>query len=248
MNEENDIKISVLCPTRKRPSLMRTVAENCFKTCEDPEQIELVFGLDDDDTVSIEQAQLLQQEMKPYKIEYTIWEAGKYVFSDLINQCSKPAKGEIFNIMSDDGVHQTKNWDTKILEIFEDSYKDKIILVQTAGGANAQTGFPFVHRNWRDTVGYILAPIFHGDWADYWLADVLKGLGGDRFIYRADITIKHNHVEFGLMDADETYKKHIKERKEQEKLPKSEHPYHGHTGQEMKRLEIEKLKNFINTF
>ncbi len=241
------VRISVLCPTRGRSALMKRLAKNCFKTCDNPNQIELIFGLDDDDPDSINEAKRLQDVMKPNKIEYIVWEAGKYVFSDLINQCSKPAIGEIFNIMSDDAVHESGGWDTKALETFDNS-EDKIILLQTAGGASPQTGFPFMHRNWRDAVGYILAPIFQGDWADLWLADVMRGLPGNRFLYREDIVIKHYHVEFGMMEKDETYHKHHKERMEQEALPRDKHPYHGTFGTQMKNEEIEKLRSFIENY
>ncbi len=248
----SNIKISVLCPTRKRMQLMRRVAEKCFETCAEPQHIELIYGIDDDDTESIEMAKKLQQEFSTYNIEYTVWPRKKFIFSDLINQCSKPAKGEIFNIMSDDAVHNSKDWDKVVLEIFNETYPDKIILLQTSGGANKSTGFPFVHKNWRTAAGYLLAPIFNGDWGDYWLTDVMKGLmhrgHGNRFIFTEKIQIKHLHAEWGQMDKDETYYEHLKERKEQEALPRDQHPYHGTKGKEMKELEINNLSDFINNF
>lgn len=244
---ENKIRISVLCPTRKRMQLMRRVAANCFSTCSNPEQIELIFGLDDDDLESIEMAKTLQQEFSDNNIEYIVWPRKKYIFSDLINQCSKPGKGEIFNIMSDDAIHDSKDWDKIALEIF-DNHPDKIILVQTAGGANESTGFPFMHRNWREAAGYLLSPIFSGDWGDYWLTDVINGLPGNRFVFADSITIKHLHAEWNQMEKDETYYEHLKERQAQEALPKEQHPYHGTEGKRLKALEIENLNNFIKNF
>tara|TARA_R110000823_G_scaffold315646_1_gene448877 strand:- start:12012 stop:12752 length:741 start_codon:yes stop_codon:yes gene_type:complete len=241
------IRISVLCPTRKRMALMRRVAEKCFETCYDAEQIELIFGIDDDDTESIEMAQALQKELAPNNIEYIVWSRNKFIFSDLINQCSKPGKGEIFNIMSDDAIHNSKDWDKIALEIF-DSHSDKIILLQTSGGANQNTGFPFMHRNWRDAAGYLLSPIFQGDWGDYWLTDVIRGLPGNRFVFSTDIEIKHLHAEWGHMEKDETYHEHYKERQAQEALPREQHPYHGIEGTRLKNLEIQKLNNFIKNY
>ena len=105
-----EIKISVLCPTRGRPQLMQRVVEKCLETCSDPSQIEIVFGIDDDDIKSIEKAKELQKQFSSDNIEYTVWPRKKYIFSDLINQCSKAASGEIFNLMSDDAVHDSKDW------------------------------------------------------------------------------------------------------------------------------------------
>lgn len=242
-----EIKISVLCPTRNRTRLMERVLENCFETCSEPDKVEIIFGIDDDDTESIEMAKALQQEHPTRNVEYTVWPRKKYIFSDLMNQCSKPAKGEIFNLMSDDAIHITQGWDTKVIEIF-DQHPDKIILVQTSGGSNRLTGFPFMHKNWRTVAGYILPPTFNGDWADYWLADVIKGVSADRMIYCDTIEIRHLHVDQNQMPADQTYHEHLIERKEQENLPKSEHPYHGTKGQKMKQTEIENLTNFVKTY
>jgi len=244
----NNIKISVLCPTRKRSQLMTRVVESCFNTCSEPDKVEVIFGIDDDDTESIEMAKSLREQYPEKNIEYTVWPRKKYVFSDLMNQCSVPAKGEIFSLMSDDAAYETEGWDLKVAEIF-DNHPDKIILVQTAGGANRETGFPFMHKNWRTVAGYILAPIFNGDWGDYWLSDVIKSLPNpsSRLLFQESIRIKHMHVEFGQMQADETYFEHLKERKTQEALPRTEHPYHGTEGQKMKEIEINKLRSFIQS-
>ena len=81
------------------------------------------------------------------------------------------------------------------------------------------------------------------------MADVVHALPdpSSRFLFQESIRIKHMHVEFGQMTPDETYYEHLKERKGQEALPRSEHPYHGVEGQRMKRIEIDKLRNFIRS-
>ena len=68
-----EIKISVLCPTRNRTRLMERVLENCFETCSEPDKVEIIFGIDDDDTESIEMAKALQQEHPTRNVEYTVW-------------------------------------------------------------------------------------------------------------------------------------------------------------------------------
>ncbi len=244
----SEIKISVLCPTRGRSKpnifgrigLMRRAVEHCFVRCNNPNQVEFIFGLDDDDLESIEEAKKIQKEFSEFNIEYTVWPRKKYCFSDLMNQCSKPAKGEIFGLMSDDAIHASNGWDSIAINIFE-QHPDKIILVQTKGGHNEYTGFPFMHKNWRTAAGYILAPIFNGDWGDYWLADVMRGLRklghGERFYYCPDIEIKHLHAEVGDMKKDATYLEHYEERQAQEALDREDHPYHGTKGKLMKQIE-----------
>ncbi len=226
---------------------MRRLVEKCFETCLNPDVVEVVFGIDDDDEESIAMAKKLQEEFSSKNIEYTVWPRKKYIFSDLMNQCSLPAKGDIFNLMSDDAHHDSKDWDKIAIDCF-DSHPDKLILLQTSGGLSQKTGLPFMHKNWRTAAGYLLPPIFQGDWGDIWIADVIAAIGGDRFIYNQNITIRHLHAEQGQMEKDETYHIHYKERMEQEALGHSrdgDHPYHGWKGREMKDQEIEKLRQFI---
>lgn len=249
MSEDNKIIISVLCPTRGRPSLMKRALESCFATCTNPEQIEFVFGLDDDDLESITMAEELEAMYPDKNISHTIWPRKKFVFSDLMNQCSKAAKGEIFGLFSDDAIYNSDNWDQIVIKFFNEcEHEDKLYLLQTRGGANNKTGFPFMHINWRTAAGYLLAPIFNGDWGDYWLSDVINGIGGERFVFCDDIEIKHLHVEFGDMEKDKTYFEHLEERKQQESLPKHLHPYHGDEGKRLRDLEIENLRKFIDDY
>lgn len=249
MSKNDKVIISVLCPTRGRTALMKRALESCFSTCANPAQIEFVFGLDDDDLESIKMAQELEDLYPDKNISHTIWPRKKFKFSDLMNQCSKAACGEIFGLFSDDAIYNSKNWDDIVVKFFNEcEHRDKLYLLQTSGGANPQTGFPFMHKNWRTAAGYLLAPIFNGDWGDYWLADVINGIGRERFVFCRDIEIKHLHVEWGKMEKDQTYFEHLKERKEQENLPRNLHPYHGDEGQRLKALEIENLRNFIKNF
>jgi hypothetical protein len=246
----NKIKISILCPTRKRPKFMRRLVEKCYETCMYPDIVEIVFGIDDDDKESLAMVKSLQEEFSKNHIEHIIFPRNKYMFSDLVNQVAKAAKGEIFGLMSDDAHHDSKNWDEIVIKYFDD-HSDKIFVLQTLGGLTDYGSFPFMHRNWINTVGYLMAPIFNGDWADVWLKHVAMEIGENRFIVCKKITIPHLHVENGKMPRDETYSSRFEVRQEQEKLGKSpdgNHPYHGKIGREMRELEIKKLKQFIENF
>ena len=197
----SDIKISVLCPTRRRMSWMRRLAKSCFDTCYDKKQVEIVFGIDDDDHESIETAKDLQKEYSEHNIVYTVWPRKKYVFSDLINQVSYVANGQIF-----------------------------------------------MHANWRDAVGYLLPPYFHGDWADYWITDVVReissALGQARKVYQPNIFIEHLHPELGKAEKDETYYEHLIERTR----PDAAQPYKSDEGQKEIQQNIKDLLAFIDNF
>lgn len=246
----SDIKISVLCPTRRRMSWMRRLAKSCFDTCYDKKQVEIVFGIDDDDHESIETAKDLQKEYSEHNIVYTVWPRKKYVFSDLINQVSYVANGQIFNLVGDDAKFMSKNWDEIVLQEF-DKFEDKIVMVHVNDGQSIAPRLachPFMHANWRDAVGYLLPPYFHGDWADYWITDVVReissALGQARKVYQPNIFIEHLHPELGKAEKDETYYEHLIERTR----PDAAQPYKSDEGQKEIQQNIKDLLAFIDNF
>jgi len=258
----NKIKISILCPTRQRMSHMRRLAESAFDTCYDRNQVEIVFGIDDDDHESIEVAKELQKQYSPENIVYTTWPRRKYIFSDLINQVAYVAKGEIFNLVGDDAVYITKGWDRLIVEQYA-LIPDGIALVHVQDGITGEVArdlvcHPFMHRNWLDAVGYLLPPIFNGDWADWWITRVAAIIDAicksrhtrahPRKVYRPDILIQHMHIESGLADPDKTYYEHLEERRADTEIPDKDHPYHSVSSAIQREQDVFKLLNFLENF
>ena len=195
------VKFSALCPTRKRPDNMARLAHSFFQMSKNPDENELVFYIDNDDTESITKAQELQTQ---YNIQYIVGE--RIVLSEMWNECYKICKGEYLFHCGDDIVMKTPNWDNIVENKFLE-FNDKIAFVY---GDDLNPAMPddfgthgFLHRNWVDTVGYFVPPYFSSDYNDTWLNEVSKSIGRH---YKVNIVTDHLHPGIGKATWDQTHK------------------------------------------
>ena len=117
------IKFSALCPTRKRPDNMARLAHSFFKRSKNPDENEIVFYIDDDDTESIKKAQELQSL---YNVQYIVGE--RIVLSQMWNKCYDICKGEYVFHCGDDIIMLTPDWDTIVENKFLE-FDDRIAFV-----------------------------------------------------------------------------------------------------------------------
>ena len=226
------MKISLLCPTRKRPSFMKELWKSAYDLAEHKDDLEIVFYIDNDDTESIEMYKTLGTACKA-----VIDKRGDGNLSAMWNRCHEIATGEIFMHCGDDIRFRTPNWDTKVRFVFE-LFEDKIALVYGDDGVRKDdlATHGFIHKNWVDTVGHFLPPYFSSDMNDYWLTDVAKSI--DRLI-KIDIVTEHLHPSVGKHEWDETHQERLK-RGERDNVRELFHKLRP------KKLEdIQKLKIFI---
>ena len=110
------------------------------------------------------------------------------------NELVKICTGPIFFYGADDVVFRTKNWNTTIVNLF-DQYEDKILLAYAPDGF--QTGevpvatHGFLHKNWVDIIGYLFPPVFNVAYNDTWITEVSNNIG--RRVYITDMNIEHMH-------------------------------------------------------
>lgn len=191
--------ISLLTPTRGRPTNMLRLCKSVEETAYEPNNIEIIFYIDIDDTESEEQFQ-------------EIWNAGfavnvyacigkRIILSETWNKCLDISEGPYYMLCADDIVFRTKDWDTMVLNKFEE-YPDKIVLVHGKDGFDAHippiATHPFLHKNWIDIIGYFCPPLFSCDYNDKWLstvADIIK-----RRVLLPELLTEHMHPN--IMDKD----------------------------------------------
>ena len=193
--------ISVLCPTRGRPSNMLRLAESIFSMASSKGEVELIFYIDEDDTVSKEKAEEL---VLRYPIKYMV--GPRIVLSQMWNECYKLAStdSEIFHHCGDDVVFRTPQWNLRIEEEFE-KVEDRILFVFGRDGivdSPVLGTHGFVHKNWVDVIGYFVPPYFEYCYNDTWLTEVATSLG--RVRYLPEILIEHLHPCIGY-PSDATY-------------------------------------------
>lgn len=189
--------ISILLPTRARPSNVHRLVKSVLETADNPEHIEFVVRIDDDDP---KRAELL--ENPPQKS--LIFTGPRIVLSEMWNECAHKSKGDIMMYCADDIVFRTPAWDKRVKEIFE-QLNDKIAFVFGRDGSIHDGKYGthgFVHRKWLETLGYICPPHFSGDYSDTWINDISKLV--DRHIF-IDILTEHLHPDFGKAELDEVY-------------------------------------------
>src|SRR6185369_12850874 len=89
---------------------------------------------------------------------------------------------------------------------------DKILFVH---GDDGHWGKEFgthgcLHRNWIDTVGYVLPPYFVSDYGDTWVNEVADAIGRRKYL---PFVTEHMHFLWGKSEMDATYKERIERHK-----------------------------------
>jgi len=196
------MKISLLCPTRKRPEFMKELWESAYNTAFYKEEIELIFYIDSDDTKSIEMSKTLGPN-----VQAIVDDRGEGNLSVMWNRCYENSSADIVMHCGDDIRFRTTNWDKIVLNEFQ-KYKDKIVLVYGDDGVRKDdlATHSFLHRNWIETVGYFLPPYFSSDMNDYWLTTVARNIGR---LVKVDIYTEHLHPAVGKHTLDITHQERI---------------------------------------
>ena len=190
--------ISLLIPTRDRPSNVRRAVDSVKNTVSQPDLVEILFYVDlDDDTFPTE---VLGKNVR-------IVRGPRMWLSVLQNILYANAFGEILMYSADDVVYETQAWDEKVRDMIN-SEKDKLVLVY--GNDSATYGenvaiHGFLHRNWIEATGTWVAS-GRGVPYDLWHTEVARKLG--RLRYLKDVKFSHIHYRQGEGQAelDETYK------------------------------------------
>ncbi len=197
-------KISLLVPSRERLNLKLTLISSIITTVKDINNVELIFGIDEDDPTK-EIVEKICKAIPFVKIIY-IKNNKKFIGINKIWNILYPhAEGNILGYIGDDMVFKTQNWDEKILEEFNDINleKDQIKLVHCYDGFRYNDEIcvnAFIHKKYTDILGYFCREEFLINWSDQWMYQTFKAF--NRVKHRPDIHIQHNHWVFGKRSRD----------------------------------------------
>lgn len=191
--------ISVLVPTRKRPSNMLRLFKSISNTVNDIKNIEIISYIDDDDDDSAPALEKISKQIKT-----TVFRGPRTSLSEAFNQLAFTVKDGIIMYCADDIVFHTKNWDLLIQNKF-DKYDDKILLAYGNDGFLKEkcATHGFIHKNWINVVGYLLTPKLKNLYTDAYLSDVAQKIG--RLCYIPELFTEHLHPEINKSKKDETY-------------------------------------------
>lgn len=177
---------------------MRRLVESVFQTADQPDLVEVLFYIDDDDELSIWEAQRLFSLYNP-RVKFLVGE--RITMNDCHNYLYELSEGKLVMYAGDDIVFRDKGWDSLILESFA-KYPDEIVLLGGHDGYNGDIiTHGFLSRKWVDTVGYVVPWGFVGDYADVVISDIARIL--DRYV-RVNTYIEHLHYAAGKGTIDKT--------------------------------------------
>ena len=193
--------ISILCPTRNRPSELARMVTSVQNTVSSLKKVELLFYVDDDDILSIPAITELQDTIKGLTLKYR--QGPRITLTQCWNELLPDVDGDLVMQGNDDIIFRTGSWDVMVEDKFKAS-TDKILLVHGSDDGMHFGNFAphgIVHKRWVDAVGYFIPPYFSSDYGDKWLNDVANELG--RRVYLPFI-VEHLHFLFGKAAKDRT--------------------------------------------
>ena len=172
--------ITFICPTRGRVSNVSRLIESSTATYSGNTRLNFMFYMDDDDSKTID----LVKSISPSdpNITVTVTVGPRIIMSEMSNILARKAEKGILFFCGDDIVMESKDWDIAVSNEFAE-VEDKILLVYGDDGLmheSLATHF-FLHSNWIDTLGYMVPPVFTGDWVDNYVTAVATSL--DRKVY-----------------------------------------------------------------
>lgn len=232
-------KISLLLPTRQRPDNLLRFYESAMSTAEDPDSVEVVCYIDEDDNSydHIEFPNLVKVR-------------GNRKHDDIVNlsvmwnKCWNEATGDIFGHMGDDIVFRTIGWDTAVREAIN-ARPGKIAFVwcndySDESNRNDFGTHGFVHRNWTDVIGRFVPPYFASDYNDTWFNDVSRELNVQTYLHHH--VTEHMHYSIGKSEIDQN----TRERLDRHASQKPDEIYNSHEKKQERLDEVEKLRGYIN--
>lgn len=197
-------KISILIPSRERINLKLTLISSLLTTCKDVDNIEVIFGTDDDDPKKA----IIERICKNLSFvkNIIIKNNGKFIgINKIWNILYQHAEGDIIGYIGDDMVFKTEDWDEKIIEEFsgDNLPADEFKLLHCYDGFRKRDEIcvnAFTTRKYYEMIGYFTRPEFLINWSDQWMYQSYKAF--DRVKWRSDIHIQHNHWVLGCRNRD----------------------------------------------
>ena len=188
--------ISILCPTRGRPDRLSKMIESCLKTANNPERIEFILYIDDDEKIPV---------IDNRSANINVLSGPRIWLSGMHNACASVATGEILMWAADDICFLTYGWDTEVISQFE-KWNDGLGLVFPNDLSNYKgklATHAFVKREWLRAFGSLVPPYLPDAYTDNWITYLATKIG--RITYLENMIVEHLQYRQGKSKFDETY-------------------------------------------
>jgi len=188
---ENNMKISLLCPSRGRASNIIKLLDNIYNNTNNACLIETLLKIDNDDKISIE---TLESFKNIFYIRKFIDEKTDKLNEDYYNYLASKAYGQYIWAIGDDVKIHTKNFDLILEEKIESYLKDKsdrivYISVTEKGSKAKHPCFPIITKEAFNVLGMYFHPQLLSWGADRCIYELYSGI--DRILHIPEIEIEH---------------------------------------------------------
>ena len=175
--------ISVMVPARGRTRLLRSMLSTLYATVSNPENVEVIARIDDDDEGMIHYLQLLPQVKVVCKPR-----VGYAKNAQMVNECAALATGDLFLVANDDLEFKTLDWDLELTKVAA-QYPDGIFDLGVDTVLNNENFcFPCTSRKTVEALGFFFDERLL--YPDIWMRDVMMPF--ERAIRVPQVVIQHN--------------------------------------------------------
>lgn len=187
----NKYAISLLHATRGRPQKAVEARDKWLNTADNPNVIEHIFGLDDDDT----------ECLQVINTDRVIVPRGKGCVAAW-NACASKCSGDILVQLSDDW-EPVQGWDTLIINEFADTTDERVLAISDGHRNDNLLCMAILNRARYEKQGFLFHPEFISVFSDDYFTWAAKK---DNVLKDAThIVFEHQHPVFGKGEWDKTY-------------------------------------------
>ena len=194
--------ISILLPTRGRSDMLMRSLTSLRDLATDFSTIEIVFGMDNDDAVGLEN---MLHHVIPWIEQHNISHKivifnpmGYHNLHRYLNGLAEHSKGTWMFFWNDDAIMKTQGWDTYIRA---KTGEFKLLSVITHN-EHPYSIFPIIPRGWFETLGHISQHSLN----DAWVSCIAYALD---IFERLPIYCDHERADLTGTNDDETYQRRI---------------------------------------
>lgn len=198
----NEYSIAVLLPTRGRTDALSRSVLGLVDLANNLDQIQFLFGFDNDDTIGVEHFENhLQPILDEKGVNYTAMSfepMGYGRLNEYVNTLARNSSADWMFFWNDDAIMETKGWDTVIAK---HTGEFKLLAVHTHHD-HPYSIFPIVPRAWLDTLGHLSPHQLN----DAWLSQQAYCLD---IWERIEVDVVHDRFDLTGNNQDETFKERI---------------------------------------
>lgn len=215
----NEVKFSLITPTRQRPDLVKEFLDSFFGKAAHPDEVEVLFAADFDDETAPE-IEFFALEKK-YNVKILKRHRSNWHQRDYNSPLARLATGNYIWGCNDENLIVQDNWDSILeaeIEAFLADKLDRVVYVAVGDGTHDESNpnthrreesgccFPILTKEAIAALGCWM-PIEIQAWSgDIHLFNIFRGLNYNRVLnLREEIQVIHRSSHNGLREKDYSY-------------------------------------------